>query len=166
MHCRGCFISPWTDQSDMRIPKPYSVWHCRNVSKCNLNCNCGWLIPWDNTYIPDDSLGCNKMYDLPWWIAVLTHMYLASHKKGYRETEQTQIKTPPNAASYRGPHCLLTGNHIRMKMKQDTWHPLNDTWIHPIDKDGYSIKQIWVNRFTGCAIWLKSVFLVVLSLPR
>ena len=49
-------------------------------------------------------------------------------------TEQTQI----NAASDQELHSWLTGNYIRnkIKMKQDTWQPLNDKWCRPIDKDG------------------------------
>ena len=91
-------------------------------------------------YIPDDSRGCNKMYYLSSWTAVLTHMNLASNKKRHREKEQTQIKTPQISASDLGLHCLLhvIGNHIRnrMKMKQDLWQHLSDKWIRPIDKDG------------------------------
>ena len=42
------------------------------------------------------------------------------------------------AASDQELHSLLTGNYIRngIKMKQNTWQPLNDKWSRPIDKDG------------------------------
>ena len=40
----ACFVSPWTDQSDMRILRPYPFWHCKNMSKSDLT-EVGWLIP-------------------------------------------------------------------------------------------------------------------------
>ena len=46
-------------------------------------------------------------------------------------------QTPQNVASAQGLHSLLTGNHIRNKIKmiQDTWQPLNDKMTSLIAKD-------------------------------
>ena len=77
-------------------------------------------------------------------------------------------QTPQNAASDQELHSLLTGNYIRnrIKMKQDTWQPLNDKWSRPIDKDGIFLGQYGLIVSLSVQKGFKSAFLVVLSLPR
>ena len=73
-----------------------------------------------------------------------------------------------SSASDQELHNLLTGNYIRnrIKMKQDTWQPLNDMWSRPIDKDGIFIDQYGLTVSLSVTDGFKSAFLVVLSLPR
>ena len=71
-------------------------------------------------------------------------------------------------ASDQELHNMLTGNSIRkrIKMKQDTWQPLNDKWSRQIDKDGIFLEQYGLVVSLSVQNGFKSAFRVVLSLPR
>ena len=88
-------------------------------------------------------------------------------EKGHRETEQTQIRRRRTRRLIRN-YSLLTGNYIRnrIKMKQDTWQPLNDKWSRPIDKDGIFLGQYGLIVSLSVQNGFRSAFLVVLRLLR
>ena len=64
---------------------------------------------------------------------------------GHRQTVQTQIRRRRTRRLIRCLHCLLTGISIRnkIKMKKYTRYQ-NWKWTRPFDKDGKSIRQMWV----------------------
>ena len=63
---------------------------------------------------------------------------------GHRQTVQTQIRRR------RTGSILFAHRNFYQKYdkneKRYTRHPLNEKWSRPIDKDGKSIRQMWVNR--------------------
>ena len=93
-------------------------------------------------------------------------MYLASQKRDIGK--QSRPRSDAAFSSDQELHSLLTGNYIRnrIKMKQDTWQPLNDKWSRPIDKDSIFLCQYGLIVSLSVQNGFKIAFLVVISLPR